>query len=113
FARYSEGDWTVEPPEPVEPRTAKLLLQSLVSAQSGRALIAENLLDDFGQRSIRARRFATALLDQLDAQIGHDPDGLAHRLFRQWEQVFAVATGVTGEAASLDAKAVSALADLI
>lgn len=112
FARYYEGEWTVQPPEPVEPRTAKLLLQSLVSAQSGRALIADNLLHDFGQRSIRARRFATALLDQLDAQIGHEPDGLAHRLFRQWVQVFAVATGVTGEASSLDGKAVRALADL-
>lgn len=112
FARYTEGDWTVEPPEPVDARSAKLLLQALVSAQTGKALIAENLLDDFGQRSIQARRFATALLDQLDAQIGHDPDGLSHRLFQQWEQVFAVATGVTGEASSLDAKAVGALAEL-
>jgi hypothetical protein len=38
FARYLDGDWTVQPPEPVEPRTAKLLLQSLVSARAERPL---------------------------------------------------------------------------
>lgn len=98
FARYRAGRWTVDEPMPVDGKSAGVLLESLLAAQSGKALIAENLLDDFAGQGAIAYTAVRALLEQLERERGQRPDDLPARLFDQWESAFAVATGVTGDA---------------
>jgi SAM-dependent methyltransferase len=109
FARYRAGRWVVDDPVAIDERSAGQLLASILAAQTGRALTADNLLKDFSE-NLLAKQLSRALLDQLNAELGHSPDGLAARLFSQWERLFAVATGVTGEAGALKADARRALA---
>jgi hypothetical protein len=96
FARYRAGRWIVDEPVPVDERSVQLLLESLISAQTGRALTADNLLRDFGPETNLTRQLSRDLLDQLNAELGQNPDGLTAQLYRQWETFFAVATGVVG-----------------
>jgi hypothetical protein len=110
FARYRAEQWIVDEPLPVDQLSAEQLLETIVAAQSGRALTADNLLRDFGSRTLLTRQLASRLLDRLDELLGHDPDGFAARLYRQWETFFAVATGVVGEGEQLKADARRALA---
>jgi hypothetical protein len=110
FARFRAGRWIVDEPVPVDALSAEQLLETIVAAQSGRALTADNLLRDFGSRTLLTRQLASRLLDRLDELLGHEPEGLAARLYRQWETFFAVATGVVGEAEQLKADARRALA---
>lgn len=113
FARYRAGRWVADDPVTVDERSAAQLLETLLAAQSGRALTADNLITDFSGEGHLARDLTRALLDQLDAELGQRPDGLPARLFAQWERLFAVATGVTGEAEGLKAEARKALAELL
>lgn len=112
FARYRAGRWIVDDPVPVDDHSAEQLLSSILAAQSGKALTAENLLKDFS-KNLLAKQLSRALHEQLDAELGHSPDGLTARLFDQWERLFAVATGVTGEAEALKADARKALASAL
>ncbi|KAA0272493.1 MAG: SAM-dependent DNA methyltransferase [Acidobacteria bacterium] len=114
FARYRSGRWWVDDPVAVDAKSAGLLLDTLLSAQSGKALIAENLLGDFAGEGALAYKAVRSLLAQLDRERGQRPDDLPARLFDQWESAFAVATGVTGEAESpLKKDARKALADVL
>jgi SAM-dependent methyltransferase len=110
FARYRSERWIVDEPVPADALSAEQLLETIVAAQSGRALTADNLLRDFGSRTLLTRQLASRLLDRLDELLGHDPNGFAARLYRQWETFFAVATGVVGEGEQLKADAQRALA---
>lgn len=112
FARYRARRWIIDEPVRVDERSAAQLLESIFAAQSGRALTAANLLRDFGARTALTRGVSRALLDGLEATLGHDPDGLTARMYRQWETLFAVATGVVGEAEQLDPAAQRALAEI-
>lgn len=113
FARYRAGTWVVDEPTPVDEYSAAQLLRALFSAQSGRALTASNILADFSGETLLARNVTRALLDQLNAELGQRPDGRAARLYDQWTNLFAIATGVTGEAGNLDAAATSSLAGVL
>ena len=62
FARYRGGHWYEEPPLEVNRQSSARLLRSLVSLSSGRALIPENLVEDFGAQNIYSQRVARALL---------------------------------------------------
>lgn len=112
FARYRAGHWIVDEPVPVDGLSAEQLLESLVAAQAGRALIADNLLKDFGSGTNLTRQLSRDLLELLNERIGHEPDGLAARLFTQWRELFAVATGVVGEREQLSAEQRRALAQV-
>lgn len=112
FARYRIGRWIVDEPIPVDALSAGKLLDSLLATQSGRALTATNLLRDFGPDRPLTRGLARALLDQLNASIGHEPEGLTARMYRQWETFFAVATGVVGAAEELKRDAREPLAEI-
>ena len=109
FCRYRAGRWIVDDPVPVDASSAAQLLRVMLAAQAGRALIADNLLNDFSADALLTRQLTRELLSQLEVQLGQHPEGLPARLFRQWEVLFAVATGVTGEGKPLDAKARRAL----
>ncbi len=112
FAQYRAGHWSIAEPVVVDELSAQELLDKLAATQSGRALTAANLLRDFGPGRPLTRSLARALLDQLDASIGHDPDGLTARMYRQWETFFAVATGVVGVAEELKREAREPLAEI-
>ena len=89
FARYRDGHWYEEPPLEVNQQSTARLLRSLVSLSSGRALIPENLVEDFGAQNIYSQRVARALYHALD---GHNED-LTSSLFQQWQLFFSQVSG--------------------
>lgn len=113
FARYRAGRWIRDEPVRVDATSCELLLDSLLAAQTGRALIASNLLREFGPDTQLARQLSRALLDQLRAELGQNPEGLPAQMYRQWETLFAVATGVVGEGEQLKSDARTALARVV
>lgn len=80
FVRYRDGHWYIEAPLEVNPSSTARFLRSLFSLSSGRALIPENLVEDFGTQNIYSQRVASALYDALE---GHSED-LIGKLFQQW-----------------------------
>lgn len=110
FARYRAGRWIHDEPVPVDERSCEQLLETLIASQAGRALTAPNLLREFGPDTNLARQLSRALLRQLQAELGQNPDGLPSQMYRQWETLFAVATGVVGEGEQLKSDARTALA---
>jgi SAM-dependent methyltransferase len=97
FARYRDGHWYEEPPLQVNRQSATRFLRSLVSLSSGRALIPENLVEDFGAQHLRSQRVARALYHALD---GHTND-LTANLFRQWQLFFSQVSGYEEASARL------------
>ena len=96
FVRYHEGHWIVEEPLEVNPASCERFLRSLFSLSSGRALIPENLVEDFGHQNLLSQRATRALYNALE---GHTDD-LTARLFEQWKLFFGETAGAdaaTGE----------------
>jgi len=89
FARYRDGHWYEESPLQVNRQSIGRLLRSIVSLSSGRALIPENLVDDFGAQNLYSQRVARALYQALE---GHTDD-LTANLFRQWQLFFSQVSG--------------------
>lgn len=100
FARYRDGHWYEEPPLEVNQQSASRFLRSLVSLSSGRALIPENLVEDFGAQHLRSQRVARALYHALE---GHTDD-LTANLFRQWQLFFSQVSGYEEASARLKDK---------
>jgi len=88
FVRWVENRWDVEPTLEWNEQAASRLLRSLVSLSSGRALIPENLVEDFGAQNIYSQRVTRALYHALE---GHGDD-LVDALFRQWKLFFSEAS---------------------
>jgi len=89
FARYRDGHWYAELPLEVTPTSSASFLRALFSLASGRALIPENLVEDFGARSAYSHQVARALYQALE---GHSDD-LVGRLFAQWQLFFSEVSG--------------------
>jgi len=89
FGRYRNGHWYEEPPLEVNRYSVTRFLRSLVSLSSGRALIPENLVEDFGAQNLYSQRVARALYHALE---GHRDD-LTGNLFRQWQLFFSQVSG--------------------
>ena len=100
FARYRDGHWYEEPPLEVNRQSTARLLRSLVSLSSGRALIPENLVEDFGAQNSYSQGVARALYHALD---GHTND-LTASLFRQWQMFFSQVSGYEEATARLREK---------
>ena len=100
FARYMDGRWYVEPPLQVNRQSMARLLRSLVSLSSGRALIPENLVEDFGAQNSYSQQATRALYHALD---GHTED-LTANLFRQWQMFFSQVSGYEGASARIREK---------
>ena len=92
FVRYHDGHFIVEDPLAVNAASTERFLRSLFSLSSGRALIPENLVEDFGSQNDLTRRTTRALYRAL---AGHGDDLTAH-LYAQWRLFF-------GETAGYDA----------
>ncbi len=94
FVRYHQGHWIVETPLPVNAASCERFLRSLFSLSSGRALIPENLVEDFGNQNILSQQVTGALYRALERH----QDDLTARLFEQWKLFFGETAGY--EAAS-------------
>jgi SAM-dependent methyltransferase len=97
FVRYHQGHWIVEPPLPVNEASCERFLRSLFSLSSGRALIPENLVEDFGNQNILSQQVTGALYRTLEQH----PDGLTARLFEQWKLFFGETVGAEAAAGKL------------
>ncbi len=89
FVRYHEGHFIVEPPLEVNATSSERFLRALFSLSSGRALIPENLVEDFGSQNVYSQRVTRALYNALE---GHTDD-LTARLFEQWRLFFGEVAG--------------------
>lgn len=97
--RVGEG-WTVDDPVEVNRASTEVFLRLLFSLSSGAALIPENLVEDFGPRTIRAQRAVRALYRTLHA-CKHP---LVEKLFEQWRLFFSEATDYAEWAERIEAK---------
>jgi hypothetical protein len=89
FVRYRDGHWYIESPLEVTPTSTTRFLRALISLSSGRALIPENLVDDFGHQNLYSQRVARALYHALDGHV----DDLTAKLFAQWQLFFSQVSG--------------------
>ncbi len=84
FVRYQQGDWIIEAPMAVTAASSEQFLRLLFSLVSGRALIADNLVEDFGRQNGLAQQLIAALYRALQK---HREDRPAW-LFAQWKIFF-------------------------
>lgn len=100
FVRYHERHWIVEEPLEVNRASCERFLRALFSLSSGRALIPENLVEDFGSQNDLSRQATRALYHALE---GHTGD-LTARLFAQWKIFFGETAGADAAAGELKHK---------
>lgn len=90
FIRWREEHWYIEPPEQVNLSSVRKFLRLFFSLASGRALIPENLVDDFGSQNTSSKKsikaFYTALMNE--------DKGLTDMLFKQWQIFFGHVTTI-------------------
>lgn len=84
FIRQKDKTWHIEEPVPVNPASTERFLRTLASLSTERALIPENLVEDFGENCNIARRVVGALYNALK---GTDHPR-AKVLFDQWARQF-------------------------
>jgi hypothetical protein len=97
--RVGEG-WSEDDPVPVNPASTELFLRLLFSLCTGAALVPENLVEDFGPRTLRAQRAVRALYKALDTTT----DPLVSKLFEQWQTFFSEATDYAEWATKIESK---------
>jgi methylase of polypeptide subunit release factors len=85
--RVGEG-WVVDDPVPVNTASTERFLRLLFSLSAGAALVPENLIEDFGPRTLRAQRAVRALY----AALHTSKNPLVAKLFEQWRQFYSEAT---------------------
>lgn len=85
--RVGEG-WSVDDPIPVNTASTERFLRLLFSLSAGVALVPENLVEDFGPRTLRAQRAVRSLYTALHST----KHPLVLKLFEQWRLFFSEAT---------------------
>lgn len=93
YVRKVEGHWTDPEVEPVNEQSVARFLRLLVSLTSGKALLPENLLQDFGSNTIYAQRIASSLYQGLSRTLDDGHVDLVDKLFEQWQTFFGEVTG--------------------
>lgn len=97
--RVGEG-WSVEDPARVNPASSERFLRLLFSLSAGAALVPENLVEDFGPKTLRAQRAVRALYTALHAS----KHPLVLKLFEQWRLFFSEATDYKEWAERIESK---------
>jgi hypothetical protein len=97
--RVGEG-WSVDDPAPVNPASTERFLRLLFSLSAGAALVPENLVEDFGPKTLRAQRAVRALYTALHAS----KHPLVIKLFEQWRLFFSEATDYKEWAERIESK---------
>src|SRR2546425_2777218 len=100
FVRRVGDGWAVDDPLPVNQGSTERFLRLLFSLSAGAALVPENLVEDFGPRTIRAQRAVRALYKALHSS----KHPLVLKLFEQWRLFFSEATDYKEWAESLEDK---------
>ncbi len=89
FVRYHDGHFIVEEPLEVTRESTERFLRSLFSLSSGRALIPENLVDDFGHQNVISHQVTRALYNALEKK----ENNLTGKLYEQWKLFFSEVAG--------------------
>jgi SAM-dependent methyltransferase len=97
--RVGEG-WVEDDPIPVNPASTERFLRLLFSLSAGAALVPENLLEDFGPKTWRARTAVRAIYRGL---VG-SKHLLVEKLFEQWRLFFSEATDYKEWALKIEGK---------
>ncbi|MYB32621.1 MAG: N-6 DNA methylase [Acidobacteria bacterium] len=100
FVRRVGQGWYVDNPVPVNDSSTVLFLRLLFSLSSGAALVPENLVEDFGPRTLRAQRAVRALYTALHSS----QHPLVAKLFEQWRLFFSEGTDYRQKAAQIAKK---------
>jgi len=93
YVRKVEGHWTDPEIEPVNEPSVARFLRLLVSLTSGKALLPDNLVQDFGSNTIYAQRIASSLYHRLSATLDDGRVDMVDKLFGQWQTFFGEVTG--------------------
>lgn len=93
YVRKVEGHWTDPEVEPVNEYSVARFLRLLVSLTSGKALVPDNLVRDFGSNSLYTQRVASSLYESLSRTLDDGPVGIVDKLFEQWQTFFGEITG--------------------
>ncbi len=93
YVRKVEGHWTDPEVEPVNEQSVARFLRLLVSLTSGKALLPDNLVQDFGSNTIYAQRIASSLYQCLSRTLDDGRVDMVDRLFEQWQTFFGEVTG--------------------
>ncbi|MEM4721391.1 MAG: N-6 DNA methylase [Candidatus Methanomethylicaceae archaeon] len=97
--RVGEG-WVEDDPVPVNPASTERFLRLLFSLSTGAALVPENLLEDFGPKTWRARTAVRAIYRGL---VG-SKHPLVEKLFEQWRLFFSEVTDYKEWAQKIESK---------
>src|SRR5207253_8863776 len=89
FVRAREGRWDVEPALSWDADVAARFLNAVVALSSGRALIPENLVEDFGIEDLHTQRVTRTFYEALS--VTDKP--LVEALFAQWQLFFSEVSG--------------------
>jgi methylase of polypeptide subunit release factors len=100
FVRKIGEGWSVDEPMPVNAASTELFLRLLFSLAHGVALVPENLVEDFGPRTLRAQRAVKALYTALHGS----KHPLVLKLFEQWRLFFSEATDYKEWAEQIESK---------
>jgi len=98
YVRKVEGHWTDPEVEPVNENSVRRFLRLLVSLTSGKALLPDNLVRDFGSDTLTAQRICSSLYAALNQILDDDQEDLVDKLFEQWASFFGQVTGYAEEA---------------
>lgn len=93
YVRRVDDTWTEPEVEPVNEQSVARFLRLLVSLTSGKALLPENLVQDFGSNTIYAQRIASSLYKSLGQALDDGRTDLVDKLFEQWRTFFGQVTG--------------------
>ncbi|MGQ9823285.1 MAG: N-6 DNA methylase, partial [Thermogutta sp.] len=93
YVRKVEGHWTDPEVEPVNEQSVARFLRLLVSLTSGKALLPDNLVQDFGSNTIYAQRIASSLYRALCRMLDDGQVDIVDKLFEQWKTFFGEVTG--------------------
>jgi len=97
--RVGEG-WAIEEPVETSPASVERFLRLLFALAVGAALVPENLIEDFGPKTLKAQRACRAL----HGALRRSKHTLVSKLFEQWRLFFSEATDYREWAERLESK---------
>lgn len=93
YVRKVDGHWNDPEVEPINEQSVGRFLRLLVSLTSGKALLPDNLIQDFGSNTIYAQRIASSLYQSLNEKLDDEQTDIVDKLFEQWKAFFGAVTG--------------------
>jgi len=105
FIRRFGETWAVDEPEPVNTSSAEKFLRLVFALSTGAALVPENLIEDFGPKTLRAWRAVGALYQAIHWHTSREKGNpLVGKLFEQWCIFFGEATDYKEWSARIESK---------